>query len=387
MTVDEFKALLAQETGVQPATRDLLDQLADFLELQADAMQGDMVLDISPSTVNTAPTAAAWTRDVVITLQNAAGDTHEWMDAAFTTTLSIADASSAGTASIVSTTLTFVNGVATIVVSGDAAAWLGGTAQIETISATKGTGIAQVETITCTAGESTGAGDITMTITSSGMSNSPKDVVVAIGAEDDTVGEVGALVRAALALDADVSAFFVVSGTGAAVILTAITPAGNDATLAFGFVDTDTTGVTFGASTNTTAGVVPAAGDVTMTITAAGMSNSPKAVVVAIGATDYLASQVATLLRAALALDADVISFFTVSGAGDDAVLTAIVPAANDGTVDFGYVDTDTTGTTFGASTATQAGVAKETDTLTVANITVMGNTVTGGTSVETFTD
>ena len=271
MTVDEFKALLVQKTGVQPATRDLLDQLADFLELLADAMQGDIVLDISPSTVNTAPTAAAWTRDVVLTLQNAAGETHEWMDAAFTTTLSIADASSAGTATIVSTTLTFVNGVATIVVSGDAAAWLGGTAQ--------------VETITCTAGESTGAGDITMTITAAGMSNSPKAVVVAIGAEDDTVGEVGALVRAALALDADVS------------------------------------------------------------------------------------------------------SFFTVSGAAGAVVLTAITPAANDGTVDFGFVDTDTTGVTFGASTATTAGVAKETDTLTVANITVMGYTVTGGTSVETFTD
>jgi len=280
-----------------------------------------------------------------------------------------------------------VDGEATVVVSGDAAAWLGGTAQVETITATKGTGIAQVETITCTAGESTGAGDITMTITAAGMSNSPKAVVVAIGAEDDTVEEVGALVRAALNLDADVTGFFTVGGTGAIVNLTALTPDTNDATLAFGFVDTDTTGVTFGASTNTTAGVIPAAGNITMTITAAGMDNSPKAVVVAIGATDYTLEEVGALLRTALGLDADVISFFTVSGAGGAAILTAITPAANDGTVDQGFVDTDTTGVTFGSSTATTAGVAKETDTLTVTQLDVMGYTLSAKTSTETFED
>ena len=46
-----------------------------------------------------------------------------------------------------------------------------------------------------------------------------------------------------------------------------------------------------------------------------------------------------------------------------------------------------TTGVTFGASTATEAGVAKETDTLTIANLSILGFTVTGGTSVETFQD
>lgn len=271
MTIAEFIELVESETGMQIQVREGFVDLANLQDLLADAMQGDMVIDISPETVSAVPTASAWDRNVVITLQNAAGETHEWMNAAFTTTSSIADASSAGTATIVSTTLTFVAGVATVVVSGDAAAWLGGTAQIETI--------------TCTAGESTGAGDITMTITSAGMDNSPKAVVVAIGAEDDTVDEVAALVRAALALDADV------------------------------------------------------------------------------------------------------ISFFEVSGATDEVILTAITPAANDGSLAFGFVDTDSTGVTFGASTNTEAGVAKETDTLTIANITVMGYTVTGGTSVETFED
>jgi len=238
--------------------------------LMAEAMAGDMVLSILPATVSTAPTAAAFTRNVAVELQNAAGEVHSYFNGDFAAKLSIADTSSAGTATIDSTTLSLVDGKATVVVSGDAAAWLGGTAQIETI--------------TCTAGESTGAGNITMTITAAGMTNSPKAVVVAVGASDG-VNDVGLALRTALAADADVASFFTVSGADASAILTAITPAANDATLAFGFVDTDTTGVTFGASTDT------------------------------------------------------------------------------------------------------EAGVAKETDTLTVANLTIMGYTVTGGTSVETFSD
>jgi len=225
---------LDTRNAIQPAVK-------DELKIRDKALAGDIVFSVSPSTVSTTPLATAWTRTVNVNLESAAGEVHEWFNKAITTGVSIADTSSAGTATIPSTTLTFVNGTASVVVSGDAQAWLGGTAQ--------------VETITCTAGESTGAGDITMTITAAGMSNSPKAVVVAIGAEDDTVTEVGDLVRAALALDADVSSFFTVSGTAGAVVLTAITPAANDATMAFGFVDTDTTGVTFGASTDTTAGV------------------------------------------------------------------------------------------------------------------------------------
>jgi len=124
LTNAEFLTRLDEEIGVQPETKDLMRLQAAIEDLFADAMQGDMVLDISPATVAPLPTAAAWDRDVVLTLQNAAGETHTWCNMVFTTTLSVGDTSSAGTASIVSTTLTFVNGVATIVVSGDAAAWL-----------------------------------------------------------------------------------------------------------------------------------------------------------------------------------------------------------------------------------------------------------------------
>jgi hypothetical protein len=224
----------AELLGIQP-------ELRAYLTHMENVASGGLKWVLTPSTVSTTPLATAWTRSVLVQLQDDEDVVCDWYTADIATGNSIADTSSAGTASIVSTTLSIVEGEATVVVSGDAQAWLGGTSQ--------------VETITCTAGESTGAGDITMTVTAAGMTNSPKAVVVPIGAEDDTVGEVGALLRTALGDDEDVSAFFTVSGAAGAAILTAITPAANDATLAFGFVDTDTTGVTFGASTDTTAGV------------------------------------------------------------------------------------------------------------------------------------
>jgi hypothetical protein len=118
-------------------------------------------------------------------------------------------------------------------------------------------GTLQVETIQCTAGESTGAGNITMTITAAGMSNSPKAVVVAVELSDG-VNDVGLALRTALALDVDVASFFTVSGATDSAILTSLLPLANDATMAFGFADTDSTGVTFGASGDTTAGVASA---------------------------------------------------------------------------------------------------------------------------------
>jgi hypothetical protein len=92
--------------------------------LMQEAMQGDIVFSITPATVAPAPTSAAWSRNVSVQVQNAAGEVHTWLSGSYTTTLSIADTSTAGTASIDSTTLVLANGVATVVVSGDAADWL-----------------------------------------------------------------------------------------------------------------------------------------------------------------------------------------------------------------------------------------------------------------------
>ena len=94
------------------------------LTLVEKAMSGDIVFSILPATVTPVPTAAAWTRTVMIEVLTAAGEVHTWLNQAYTTTLSIGDTSTAGTASIVATTLTLVNGQADIVVSGDAADWL-----------------------------------------------------------------------------------------------------------------------------------------------------------------------------------------------------------------------------------------------------------------------
>ena len=94
------------------------------LNLIGKAMSGDMVIVIDPETSTPAPTSSAFTTDVRISVQTAGGDVHKWLNEAYTTTLSIADTSTAGTASIASTTLTLVDGEAVVTVSGDAADWL-----------------------------------------------------------------------------------------------------------------------------------------------------------------------------------------------------------------------------------------------------------------------
>ena len=94
------------------------------MALRDKAAAGDILWVCTPATVTPVPTAVAWTRDVVITLETAAGDIHSWFDKSITTGVSIGDTSSAGTATIPSTTLVVKNGKVTVTVSGDAAAWL-----------------------------------------------------------------------------------------------------------------------------------------------------------------------------------------------------------------------------------------------------------------------
>ncbi len=86
--------------------------------------------------------------------------------------------------------------------------------------------------------------------------------------------------------------------------------------------------------TATVVGTIEAAGagDVEVIVTAAGMDNSPKTVTVAV-ANDDTASEVAGKIRAALALDADVDGFFTITGSDAEVILTAKAAAANDATM------------------------------------------------------
>lgn len=119
---------LIDKMGIQP-------ELKRELSVRDKAMSGDLVFIVTPATVTTTATAAAWTRTVLIELKTAAGELHSWFNKAIATGVSIADTSTAGTATIASTTLTFVNGQATVVVSGDAAAWLATETDTLTIAA------------------------------------------------------------------------------------------------------------------------------------------------------------------------------------------------------------------------------------------------------------
>lgn len=108
---------LDTRNGIQPAVK-------DELILRDKAFAGDIVFVVDPATVAPVPTSSAWTRTVTVTLETAAGEVHTWFNKAITSGVSIADTSTAGTASIPSTTLTFTEGRATVVVSGDEADWL-----------------------------------------------------------------------------------------------------------------------------------------------------------------------------------------------------------------------------------------------------------------------
>lgn len=111
-----------------------------------------------------------------------------------------------------------------------------------TLSNTIG-GTCQVMTATV-ATPSVADGDVVVTVTAANMGGTPKDVTVTV-ANEDTVGEVAALLAAALAADADVGAFFDITAAGAVVTLTRKTHAANDATMALAVkTDASNTGVT-----------------------------------------------------------------------------------------------------------------------------------------------
>ncbi len=104
-------------------------------------------------------------------------------------------------------------------------------------------GTKQVMTATV-ATPSVADGDVVVTVTAANMGGTPKDVTVTV-ANEDTVGEVAALLAAALAEDADVGAFFDIAASGAVVTLTRKTHAANDPSMALAVkTDDSSTGVT-----------------------------------------------------------------------------------------------------------------------------------------------
>jgi hypothetical protein len=87
-------------------------------------------------------------------------------------------------------------------------------------------------------------GDVVVTVTAAGMTGTQKDVTVTVE-NGDTVGDVAALLAAALADDDDVGGFFDVTAAGAVVTLTRKTHAANDPAMALEVkTDASETGVT-----------------------------------------------------------------------------------------------------------------------------------------------
>lgn len=245
-------------------------------------------------------------------------------------------------------------------------------AQVETATAngTITVGVKQVETATA-AGTITLAGDASVIITAAGMTGSPKTKAIAV-ALNDTASQWADKVRVALAADADVTALFDVSGTTTAIVLTSKTKSANDATLNISLDNGTCTGITTAAaSANTTAGVATGTGNASVIVTAAGMTGSPKTILVPVTDGD-IASAWALKVRSALSADSAVSAMFTVGGSGATIVLTAKAPAANDATLNIDLDNGTSTGIVAAhASANTTAGVAY--DTVSVGFVDTFG--------------
>jgi hypothetical protein len=103
-----------------------------------------------------------------------------------------------------------------------------------------------------------------------------------------------------------------------------------------------------------------AAGTITLTLTAAGLTGSPLAVSLEVELDDT-AIEVATKCVAALNDVEAIAAMYTASnaeGTSDTITLTAVAPAADDATLSLAFADTDTTGVTMGSSTNGTAGVS-----------------------------
>lgn len=136
--------------------------------------------------------------------------------------------------------------------------------------------------------------------------------------------------------------------------------------------------------TATAAGTITGSGNADVVVTAAGMTGSPKTINVAVVNGDTAATW-AGKVRVALAADADVIDFFTVSGSTTAIVLTAKDAAANDATLNISLDNGTCTGITTAASSAnTTAGVAGGTQDVDLTSFTdLAGNVITSITKVQ----
>ena len=134
-------------------------------------------------------------------------------------------------------------------------------------------GVQQVETATVVGTITpTGAGNAKVTVTAAGMTNSPKTLNVAV-ANNDTASVVAGKMRAALAADTDVNAFFTVSGATNQIILTARFATANDATMNIATDNVTSTGlIAAPTSANTIAGAAGNGDDINGAVNSEGFN-------------------------------------------------------------------------------------------------------------------
>ena len=98
------------------------------------AMSGDMVLNVSPTTVSESAGSTGFTKTVTVTLETATGEVCSWYNGPVT--LAIADTSTAGVASIspAAGSNDMTDGVLTVTLTGSAAAWVAADTATLTVS-------------------------------------------------------------------------------------------------------------------------------------------------------------------------------------------------------------------------------------------------------------
>jgi len=235
-----------------------------------------------------------------------------------------------------------------------------GVHQVETatVVGTIQSGVEQVETATA-AGTITTAGLGEVTVTSALFAS---DVVLGFSVElSDGAAEIASSIRSALGIDPVITEHFTVSGTGADIILTALLPAANDATLNIAIANDTCEGITEDAtSADTLAGVASGAGNASVIVTSTALGTaSPKTVLVAVAEADD-ASAIAGKIRVALAADTAINAVFAVSGATDKVILTRRARVANDATLNIAIDNMTSIGITPALTSAnTVAGVAE----------------------------
>ncbi|MGE0903069.1 hypothetical protein [Dehalococcoides mccartyi] len=231
-----------------------------------------------------------------------------------------------------------------------------------------------------------GEGNATVVVTSSSITGSPITLSVPV-ASSDTASIVADKIKAAIENNANITAVYDVSASGADVILTAKAPAANVSNLNIAISNGTCAGLTtVSTSTNTTAGVAPVkqqeniyvtgtigtAGNATVVVTAAGMANSPITLSVPVSSGDS-ATTVASKVNAVLAQNSDITDFFTISPDNGRYVrLTAKAAADNDPTMNISIANGTCTGLT--AITTSTVDAAGNVGTRQVETATVSGS-------------